>query len=342
MNLIELAERGAVCDPLVRIGIRRLLAERIRRESKQDVEELQEAKSLFLRGLCAGPIAVATDEANRQHYEVPTEFFQMVLGPRLKYSACYFSNAATTLAEAEEAMLSLFCRRAELADGMDVLELGCGWGALGLWIAEKYPSCRVLALSNSATQRETVETLAKRKGLANMEVITANIADFATTRRFDRVVSVEMFEHVRNHERLLANIAGWLRDGGKLVVHIFCHRELAYPFETEGAANWMGRHFFTGGIMPSDDMLLHFQRDMLLENHWRVSGLHYARTLEAWLANCDRNRDVLRALFAKDLGPREGKIQFQRWRIFFMACAELFQYRRGHEWFVSHYRFLKR
>ena len=342
MSVIDWAERGLVPDPVIRTGIRRLLAERIRKEQKEDVEQQQEAKSLFIEGLRKGPIAVAVEEANVQHYEVPTEFFQKVLGPRLKYSACYFPTPTTTLAEAEEAMLALFCNRAELEDGMDILELGCGWGAVGLWIAEHYPNSRVLAVSNSKTQREHVESEARRQNLENLEVLTENVARFTTERRFDRVVSVEMFEHVRNHERLMAHIAEWLRDGGKLAVHIFCHRDLAYPFETEGAGNWMGRHFFTGGIMPSDDLLLHFQRDLLLEAHWRVSGMQYTRTLEAWLANCDRHRDALLPLFERDLGETEGRVQFQRWRMFFMACSELFKYHHGHEWFVSHYRFVKR
>jgi len=342
MSLIDLAERGALPDWMIRIGIRRLLAARLRKETQRSVEHQRQAQERFIQELRSGPIAVATDKANQQHYEVPAEFFQRVLGPRLKYSCCYFPSANSTLAAAEEAMLSLFCERAELADGMRVLELGCGWGSLCLWIAEKYPDCRVTAVSNSHGQREFIEQKARDLDLNNVEVVTANIADFSTDRVFDRVMSVEMFEHVRNYEKLLRNIAGWLDTNGKLMVHIFCHHQCAYPFTTEGADDWMGRHFFTGGIMPSDDLLLRFQQDLLLEKRWSISGTEYAKTLEIWLRNCDRRRSQLLPLFQADLGKQEGARQFQRWRIFFMACAELFKYHLGREWFVSHYRFTKR
>lgn len=342
MSLIDLAEQGLLPDWLIRMGIRRLLAARLRKEHRGDVERQREAQERFIEELRESPIAMATDEANRQHYEVPTAFFQQVLGPRLKYSCCCFPEATTTLAEAEESMLGLFCERADLEDGMEVLELGCGWGSLCLWIAEKYPGCRVMAVSNSNSQREFIQGKASDRDLGNLEVVTANIADFSTNRRFDRVVSVEMFEHVRNYQRLMRNIAEWLKPTGKLMVHIFCHREFAYPFETEGADDWMGRHFFTGGIMPSDDLLLHFQQDLAMEKRWSVGGTHYARTLEAWLRNCDRQKGQIRSRFQADLGERDGARQFQRWRIFFMACAELFNYRCGREWFVSHYRFAKR
>lgn len=342
MSLIDLAERGLLPDWLIRVGIRRLLAARVRKEDRGDAELQRETQERFIDELRGSPIAIATSDANRQHYEVPTAFFQQVLGPRLKYSCCYFPGTDTTLAEAEEAILALFCRRAELEDGMRVLELGCGWGSLCLWIAEKYPGCRVTAVSNSSTQREFIQGKAGQQGLDNLEVVTANIADFSTERRFDRVVSVEMFEHVRNYQRLMRNIAEWLEDEGKLTVHIFCHRQFAYPFETEGADDWMGRHFFTGGIMPSDDLLLQFQADLVLEKRWSVSGTHYTKTLEAWLRNCDRQRSQIRSIFDADLGRREGARQLQRWRMFLMACAELFSYGRGKEWFVSHYRFSKR
>jgi cyclopropane-fatty-acyl-phospholipid synthase len=327
---------------LIRSGIRRLLAERLRQVDREDVAEQQEEQQHFVGQLRLSPIAIQTDAANAQHYEVPTTFFEKVLGPRLKYSCGHYATPSTSLADAEEQMLELFCRRAGIEDGMQVLELGCGWGSLCLWIAEKFPRCRVLAVSNSRSQREYIHSRCDQAGLSNVEVVTANVADFDTDRKFDRVVSVEMFEHVRNYERLMARIAGWLNGDGKLAVHIFCHRNAAYPFETEGRNDWMGRHFFTGGIMPSQDLLLNFQRDLVLEDRWAVSGTHYARTLEAWLAKCDARRHELLPLLQRDLGPEEGKRQLQRWRMFFMACAELFSYRQGNEWFVTHYLFGKR
>ncbi|MDZ7617597.1 MAG: cyclopropane-fatty-acyl-phospholipid synthase family protein [Patescibacteria group bacterium] len=339
MSLIDLAERAVLPDWLIRFGMRRLMAARLREERRRELAQPGEAMRRFVEQMRRGPIAVETDAANVQHYEVPTEFFRQVLGPRLKYSCCDWPRPGTTLSEAEDAMLELFCGRAELEDGMDVLELGCGWGSLCLWVAQQYPRCRVLAVSNSRTQREFIELRCRELGLANVEVQTANVAQFATDRRFDRVLSVEMFEHVRNHEELLRRIATWLKPGGKLAVHLFCHARFAYPFETEGELNWMGRYFFTGGIMPSDDLLMRFQRDLVLEDHWHVSGMQYARSLEAWLARCDARRADLLPLFEASLGPRAAARQLQRWRMFFMACAELFAYAGGNEWFVSHYRF---
>jgi cyclopropane-fatty-acyl-phospholipid synthase len=342
MDLTELAERAILPDWLIRIGIRRLLATRLREEALKEFRSPGEPLRQFVEELRRSPIAIATEAANVQHYEVPAQFFQRVLGPRLKYSSCLWSKPDTTLSEAEDAMLDLFCRRAQIEDGTQILELGCGWGSLCLWIAQHFPRCRVLAVSNSSTQCEFIESRCRELGLSGVEVITANVAEFATDRRFDRVVSVEMFEHVRNYEELLRRIATWLKPGGKLMVHIFCHARYAYSFETEGASNWMGRHFFTGGIMPSDDLLLHFQRDLLLEEHWRFSGTHYARTLEAWLVQCDRQRAELLSLFEARLGRQDAACQLQRWRMFFMACAELFSYRGGNEWFVSHYLFSRR
>lgn len=341
MVALAMAERGLIPDWLVRRGIRRLLRHRLQQESdgsgsgSLDVER-------FADELRSSPIAIEADSANEQHYEVPAAFYERVLGPRLKYSCGYWPNSETQLAESEDLMLDMTCRRAELEDGMDVLDLGCGWGSLSLWIAEHYPKCRITAVSNSNSQRQFIEARCQTLGLRNVQVRTCNIAELALDQQFDRVISVEMFEHVRNYQLLLSRIRSWLVDDGKLFVHIFCHREMAYAFEDRGSSDWMSRYFFTGGIMPAEHLLAHFQDDVQLEEQWRVSGLHYARTCEAWLQNLDR--DISQALTALEHSTSDTtpEIQLRRWRMFFMACAELFRYHNGNEWFVGHYRFRKR
>ena len=339
--LIDWCERGLIPDFLARIGMRRLLANRLATEIGDGGELEFEQFRRRLAELRQSPVAIETAKANEQHYEVPAAFFKRVLGPHLKYSCCFYGAGVRTLGEAEQAMLSLTAARAELADGQRILELGCGWGSLTLWMAVQFPGSRITAVSNSASQRQFILARAGERGLQNVEVITADANFFTTGERFDRVVSVEMFEHMRNYATLLARIAGWLHPGGKLFVHIFCHRSLLYPFSVGGDDDWMARYFFTGGLMPSESTLLHFQQHLTVEDQWRVSGTHYARTAHDWLANQDRERDAVLAVLKEAYGPLEAGRWFQRWRMFFMAVEELFGYSGGTEWLVGHYRFVR-
>ena len=340
-GMIGLAERGTLPDAAIRFGIRRMCAQRLREERADDAVAVSKRTQQRIDELRAAPVAIHVDAANAQHYELPARFFELCLGKRLKYSSCYFETGKETLDEAENAMLALYGERAELVDGQSILELGCGWGSLTLWMAERFPNSRITAVSNSRSQREFVEGQCRARGLGNVRVITHDVNTLQLdVAQFDRVVSIEMFEHMRNYETLLGRIARWLRPGGKLFVHIFCHRELLYPFETEGDDNWMGRYFFTGGLMPSADTLLWFQNDLRIERQWRLSGAHYERTANAWLANQDAHQDeVMRVLV--DAYGNEAKVWNQRWRMFWMACAELFGYRGGNEWMVAHYRFAR-
>jgi cyclopropane-fatty-acyl-phospholipid synthase len=341
-GLTGLAERGFVPDALLRLGIRRMCAQRLEEERTGGAEATWQRFRGLLDELRHSPMAIHVDEANAQHYELPPRFFELCLGRQLKYSSCYFEKGNETLDEAEEAMLELYGARAQLADGQEILELGCGWGSLTLWMAARFPHSRITAVSNSHRQRVHIEARCLERGLLNVQVITQDVNRLTLdTAAFDRVVSVEMFEHVRNYQILLARIASWLRPGGKLFVHIFCHRELMYPFETQGDDNWMGRHFFTGGLMPAADTLLHFQDDLLVEQQWRLSGTHYRKTANAWLARQDRNREEVMGVMTDTFGVEGARLWNQRWRMFWMACAELFGYDNGNEWLVGHYRFVR-
>jgi cyclopropane-fatty-acyl-phospholipid synthase len=339
----DLLARNLLPDAAIRIGIRNLLAKKIRQETRDSATAQLEALTSFVEELRNAPIAVKTDDANRQHYEVPTEFFRLVLGPRMKYSSGYWPREDTTLAQSEEAMLDLTCRRADLADGLDILELGCGWGSLTLWMAEHFPSARITGVSNSATQRAHIMAEAERRNLANIRILTADMNTFDTDpSAYDRVVSVEMFEHMKNYRRLMAKIARWLRPDGSLFVHIFTHREFAYHFEGTDPSDWITRYFFEGGTMPSDDLLLYFQDDLAIDKHWRVQGTHYQRTSEAWLENMDAHEPSITPILEQTYGKDQTPKWRAYWRVFFMSCAELWGFRNGNEWLVSHYRFRKK
>ncbi len=357
---MKLLERDLVPDFLIRRRIRALLGARLEEEDQRDPELQQLRMREFIRTLGASPVAIETAAANEQHYEVPTEFYRRVLGKHLKYSSCYFSTSGRTsgaddgapsraraaeyLDAAEARMLALTCERARLADGERVLELGCGWGSLSLWMASHYPNARITAVSNSRTQKEHIDAAASARGLRNLEVVTCdvNVLSFPQGTQFDRVVSVEMFEHMRNYDTLLERVASWMAPTATLFVHLFTHNRFAYPFEVRDETDWMARYFFTGGIMPSDDLLLYFQRSVVLVDHWQVPGWHYQLTSEAWLQNMDRNRDALMPVLARTYGDRQARRWWVYWRVFFMACAELWGYDGGREWLVSHYLFEKR
>jgi cyclopropane-fatty-acyl-phospholipid synthase len=334
------AESGRIPDNLLRLAIRRQCAQRLKDERKGGADAVFERQQAWLQGLRSSEIAVETQAANRQHYELPPEFFNLCLGKHLKYSSCYWEDETTSLNMAEEHMLRIYGERAELADGQRILELGCGWGSLTLWMAKQYPEAKITAVSNSKMQREFIEARCRERAIFNVEVVTADVNNLKLDEAsYDRVVSIEMFEHMRNYQELLKRIGGWLVPGGKLFVHIFCHRELLYLFEAKGEDNWMGRHFFTGGLMPSADTLLHFQDLISIEQRWLLSGQHYEKTANAWLQNQDSNREQVMRVLQQTYGNVDAALWYQRWRMFWMACAELFGFDDGNEWMVAHYRF---
>lgn len=337
--LMPIVEANLVPDFLVRFGIRQLLKASLRESDKGSFELNVAEKLAYVKDLKTRVIAQSTQEANEQHYEVPADFYQTCLGEWRKYSCGYWPGGVSTLTESEEAALHLVCDRAQITNtSMSVLDMGCGWGSATLFIASHFPAVHVTAVSNSNSQREYIEQQAQNRGLTNVTVITADINVFnAEPESFDRVVSIEMMEHVKNYEKLLLKVSTWLKPTGKLFVHIFSHRQFPFHY-TDG---WMAENFFTGGQMPSDDLLLYFQRDLKIVDHWVLNGNHYHKTCEAWLTKFDRNRDVALKAIEKTYGSHQKMKWLVNWRLFFLACSELFAYNHGEEWGVSHYLFEK-
>ena len=337
---MKAVERGWVPDSIVRSGIRSLCRQRMR---EIQIPQAQQSQHLdeFVRNMGKAPVAPLVHKANEQHYEVPAAFFQQVLGAQLKYSSAFW-DGVDTLDNAEVQALALSCEHADLKDGQDVLELGCGWGSLTLWMAKSYPNSTITAVSNSHSQRLFIEQRAMETGLGNVRVITADINHFSMDQEFDRIVSVEMFEHLRNYSSIFDRVAGWLKPDGRFFMHIFCHHSTPYLFEVRDDTDWMSRYFFSGGMMPSVDLPLKFQDSLCFANRWDWSGVEYQKTAEAWLDNLDAARDEVFAIFSDTYGSADAKMWMNRWRIFFMACAELFGMRGGDEWRVSHFLFNKR
>ena len=338
----KLIENDKLPDPVLRAGIRKLLKQRLTDETVGD-EELQQRKFINLvNELKSSPIAVNTDDANEQHYELPTEFFQYCLGKNLKYSSGYWNPGVKDIDTSEDDMLALTCKRAELENGQNVLELGCGWGSLSLYMAAKYPESKFTVVSNSATQKVFIDDTAAKRGIQNLTVLTADMNTFTIADSFDRVVSVEMFEHMRNYKLLLAKVASFLKPDGKLFVHIFTHKTLAYKYEVIDESDWMSKYFFTGGIMPSNHLFFYFNDDLKIEKHWVVNGTNYGKTSEAWLSNMDKHKKEIMPILGNTYGKDQAVKWWVYWRLFYMACAELFNYNKGNEWMVCHYLFEKK
>lgn len=331
-RVINIAERVSFPDPVIRFGINSLVG----RTRAKYIEADDSHERAFVAAMDRYPVALHTVAANEQHYEVPAEFFRLVLGPHRKYSCCLFNDANMTLGQAEDRALQATVAHADLRDGMRILELGCGWGSLSLYMAEQLPAARILSVSNSASQRDAIESLARQRGLTNLEVVTADMNDFAPADTFDRVVSVEMFEHMSNWAELLTRCRNWLTPEGRLFLHVFTHKHTSYRFDLDDPADWIAQHFFTGGIMPAQTLAHCFPESFEVEKEWRWSGENYAATARHWLANFDRNiaqiDDILRPVYGSDT-----KLWLRRWRWFFLATEGLFGHADGDVWGVNHY-----
>ena len=339
---LDLSESGYIPDLILRRGMRLLIKQRLKEINASNPGLMAIDQNLFIQQMKSAPIAILTEKANEQHYEIPAIFYRHVLGSHRKYSSCYWDESTSNLSQAEELSLKKTCENAEIKNGMSILELGCGWGSLTLYMAENFPLSKITAVSNSHSQREFILSQAKQRNLTNIKLITCDMNDFEPEDNFDRIVSVEMMEHMRNYQKLYEKISLWLNDGGKLFKHIFVHRTTPYSFDVKDETDWMSQYFFSGGMMPSDDLPLWFQDHLNIEKRWRWDGTHYERTANAWLENMDNNRDIIFPILEQTYGEQEAEKWWNRWRMFFMACAELFGYQQGNEWWVSHYLFSKK
>lgn len=345
-SFIPLIHAGLVPDFVIRFGIRLQLRDHLARLSSVAASEELAQKMQIVEELHTMPIAIATDEANQQHYEVPARFYDLCLGPRKKYSSGLWPSSSTTFEESEVHMLDLYCERAGIKDGMSIVDLGCGWGSLTLHLAERFPNCKITGISNSHSQREYILATAKKRGynVDNIKIVTCNVADdkgaLSIVKNNDRVMTVEMFEHMKNYNVLLQKVKGFLKPGGQLFVHIFTHKDYAYHFDK----GWMSDNFFTGGTMPSDDLLLYFAQDFAVTNHWRVNGTNYEKTSNGWLDYLDKNwkNGELKPVLSQAYGEGKEREWYVNWRLFFLACAELWGLDGGEEWIVSHYLFTRR
>ena len=332
-TMIGAAERVPLPDVVIRGVIHELCARTAAKFAVADVVD----DAAFAQALTQRPIAEHADVANAQHYEVPAAFFAQVLGPNRKYSSCFYKEPVSTLQEAEEEALRQTVANADLADGQSILELGCGWGALSLWMARQFPHAQITAVSNSHSQRRYIEDEAAARGLTNLSVVTSDMNRFAPTQRFDRIVSVEMFEHMMNWRALLTRVRNWLAPEGRFFMHVFAHRAGAYLFDRSDRNDWIAQHFFSGGVMPSHGLIRQYADLFAVEKEWRWSGSHYQRTAQAWLTNFDAHRDRIEQVLLPVYGG-ETHLWMRRWRWFFLATSGLFGFDDGSEWGVSHYR----
>jgi cyclopropane-fatty-acyl-phospholipid synthase len=353
LDLDKILAKGKVPDLLLRYGVKRLVKKRVKKQNNLSIEARFEYLNQFIKELKKQPIAVQTDSANEQHYELPPEFFEKILGRNLKYSCCYWSddlsykkfkkqnNLQQRLDQAEDEMLKLTAERAEIGNGQNILELGCGWGSLSFYLARKFPDSRIISMSNSRDQIDFINKLAAANKVVNIRAVKADINNFNTEAKFDRIISVEMFEHMRNYQQLMQKISSFLVDEGKLFIHIFSHEFYPFIYQNKKNSDWMSRYYFSGGTMPSQDLLYYFSGDLSLEKQWALSGSHYQKTLEAWLENMDQKQEEIYPILKSTYGEQDAEKWWNYWRLFFISSAEFFGYNDGNDWFISHYLFKK-